>query len=110
MMIMMVGGSASLDVEVLHMGDHADAGPAFGFHLVEVLETGKVSRSVRSSSLRRLLADGVGSAHVVHAGHLQRFSALLGMREESQHGEQSNNNHTSHCRFIIINPANNNSL
>jgi hypothetical protein len=43
---MIIDESASLDVEVFHMGDHANAGPAFGFHLVEVFEAGDVSSSI----------------------------------------------------------------
>ena len=66
---------------MFHMGDHADAWPAFGFHLVEVFKAGEVSSSVRSSGLSGLLADWVSSSHVVDAGDLQGFGALLSTGE-----------------------------
>jgi len=71
------------------VGDEADAGPAFRFHLVEVFEAGEVSSSVRSSSFSSLLADGVGSTHVVDAGHLHGLGALLCVGENGQESEQS---------------------
>lgn len=38
--IMVYDQSAALDLQVLKVGDHADAGPAVGLHLVEVFHAG----------------------------------------------------------------------
>jgi hypothetical protein len=73
---------------VLHVCDHADAGPAFGFHLVEVFEAGEVCGGVGSSGFSGLLANGVGCTDVVDAGHLEGLRALLGVGEEGEQGKQ----------------------
>lgn len=100
-MIDKVWGSASLDVEMFHMGDHADAWPAFGFHLVEVFKAGKVSSGVWSSGFSGLLADWVSSSDIIDAGDLHGFGALLGTGEEGQEGQNSKDEHGSHCRLMI---------
>jgi hypothetical protein len=89
--VWMMDQSAALDVEVLEMGNQANARPAFGFHLVEVFEAGKVSSSIGSSSFGSLLADGVSSTNVIDTGNLHGLGALLGMCEESKHGKKCNN-------------------
>lgn len=66
------------------MGDEADAGPALGFHLVEVLEAGEIGSAIGSSGFGSLLADGVGGTDVIHAGHLHGLGAGLCVGE---HGE-----------------------
>lgn len=78
--------SASLDVEVFHVSDHADARPALRFHLVEVFHAGEVGSGIRSSSLSGLLADGVGDPEVIDAGDLHGLGALLGSSEAGQKG------------------------
>jgi len=44
--VQLMYGSASLDIDVFHVCDHADAGPALGFHLVEVFQAGQVGSCV----------------------------------------------------------------
>jgi hypothetical protein len=66
------------------MGNHANAGPAFGFHLVEVFQASDVSSGISSCGFSGLLADGVGSSDIVDASDLQGFSALLGTSEEGK--------------------------
>jgi len=78
------------------MSNHADARPAFRFHLVEVFETSKISSSVRSTSFSSLFADGVGNSDVINTGNLHGFSALLGSSEvskECKYGEHDNGFH-----------------
>lgn len=86
-------GSASLDVEVFHMCDHADAGPAFRFHFVEVFKAGEVSSGIGSSGLSGLLADGVGGANVIDAGHLHGLGALVSIGEKGQQGQKGDDEH-----------------
>lgn len=80
--------SASFDVQVLEMGNEADAWPAFGFHLVEVFQACKVSSSIGSSGFSSLLADWIGSSNIVHTGNLESLGALLGSSKASQEGKQ----------------------
>jgi len=84
--------SASFDLEVLHLGDHADAGPTFGLHFVEIFQTGEVSSGVWSSSFCSLFADGVGKSEVIDAGNLHGFGTLLGGSEASEEGNESEEN------------------
>ena len=63
---------------MLKGSEEADAWPALGFHLVEVLEAGKIGGGVSSSSFGSLLADGVGGSDVVDTGDLEGLGALLG--------------------------------
>jgi hypothetical protein len=84
--------SASLDVKVLSMGDQTNAGPAFGFHLVEVFKAGKIGGSIRTSGFSSLLADGVGGSNIIDTGNLHGFCALLRVSEEGEEGQKSNNN------------------
>ena len=70
---------------MLHVGDHADAGPALGLHLVEVFHAGHVSDGIGSSSLGRLLADRVSSSEVVDTCDLHGLGALLGAGEVGEH-------------------------
>lgn len=97
---MVKSGSASFDVEVVEVGDGADAGPAFRFHLVEVLHAGQVGGRIRSSGFRGLLAHREGGAHVVHAGDLEGLGALLGVGEEGEEGEEEGDEEGSHWRFM----------
>ena len=97
---LMIYGSAALDIEVVHVSDQANAGPAFRFHLVEVFETGEVSSSIRSTSFSSLLADGVGSTNVINTGHLLSLCALLGVSEDSQKSEQGKNEHGLHGDYL----------
>lgn len=83
------------------MCDHADAGPAFRLHLVEVFQAAEVSSGVGSSGFGGLLADWVGGSHVVDAGDLQGFGALLGGGEDGQQGEQAEDEQGSHWRLLI---------
>jgi hypothetical protein len=84
---------------VFSVGNEADAGPAFGFHLVEVLEAGEVSGGIGSSGFGGLLADGVGDPYVVDASDLHGLSALLGSGEEGQDGENGKHDSTLHGDF-----------
>lgn len=65
-------------MEVFKGGEEADAGPAFRFHFVEVLEAGEVSRGIGSSGFSSFLADWVGGSDVVDTGDLEGLGALLG--------------------------------
>ena len=81
------------------MSEPADAGPAFGLHLVEVFKAGKVSSGIGSSGLSGLLADGVGSSEVINASDLHGLGALVGScgsGEDSEECEEGNNNDGSH--------------
>jgi len=69
------------------MGEEADARPAFGLHLVEVLQALQVSSSVRSSGFSSLLANGVGKSEIIDAGDLEGFGALLRVGEAGEAGQ-----------------------
>jgi len=92
----MMDHSAPLDLEVLEVGNQANTGPAFGFHLVEILETAKISSSIRTSCFSSLLADRVSSTNIVDTGNLLGLSALLGMCKQTKQGEEYNNQSRSH--------------
>lgn len=77
--------SASLDLDMFHVSDHADAGPALGLHLVEVFHTGHVSDSIGSSGIGGLLAHGVCGSEIIDACNLHSFGALLGAGEVGEH-------------------------
>ena len=70
---------ALFDGQLELVSEPADAGPALGLHLVEVLQAGQVSCGIGSSSFGSFLADGVSSSEIVHAGDLHRFGALVGL-------------------------------
>lgn len=93
--------SAALDGEVGFLGEQADAGPAFGLHLVEVFQAGQVGESVGSSSFGSLLADGVGSSEVIDALDLHGFGALVVSSDQAEEGEEGDED-SLHCRLIII--------
>jgi len=77
---------------VLRLGNHADAGPAFRFHFIEVFQTGEVSSSIGSSGFSSLFADGVGKSEVINTGDLHGFGALLSSSETGEEGNECNNN------------------
>lgn len=75
------------------MSNHADARPAFGFHLVEVFEASEIGSGIGSSGFSSFFANGVGGANVINTGDLKGLGALLGMSEEGQKGEKNNHKH-----------------
>jgi len=77
---------------VLQLGNHADAGPAFGLHFIEVFQAGEVGSSIGSSSFSSLFADGVGKSEIVNACDLHGFSALLGSSEAGEECNECKNN------------------
>ena len=81
---------------MLEMCEKANAWPAFGFHLIEVFQTGEVSRGVTSSSLSSLFTDWIRTSEVVDTSDLHRFSALLGAGEDGEQGQYSNDQQVSH--------------
>ena len=88
----MLRESASLDGNVFHFGDHADARPAFGLHFVEISHTGEISHGICSSRLSSLLTDRIGAFEVINAGNLHGYSTFLGGGEVNEKGNECNEN------------------
>ena len=95
-MMSVVDGSAALNVDVFHVGNHANAGPALRFHLVEVFHAGQVSSSVSSCGLSSFLAHRVGCAEVIDTGDLRCLSALLGSSEHCEESQNCNHQNSLH--------------
>ena len=94
---------AALDGEVEVLGEHADAGPALGLHLVDVFHAGQGGNHVGSSSLGSLLANGVGSSEVVNAGDLQFLSASARVVPAAQgHYHQQGEEQEFHVDYLFI--------
>jgi len=81
---------------MFHMGNHANARPAFWFHFVEVFEASKIGSSIRSTGFSSLFAYGVGSSNVISTGNLHGLSALLGSSEVSEEGEYGEYDNSFH--------------
>lgn len=73
----MVKISTSLNFDFIKFGNHADARPAVGFHLVVVFHAGEVGDHVGSSGLGGLLTNRVGGSDIIDTGDLLGFWALF---------------------------------
>lgn len=98
--------SAALDLHVLEVGNHADAWPAVGFHLVEVFHAGEVSSHVGSSGFGGLLAGGIGSSHIVHTHDLLGLGAVVGGGDGGNGSENTDQESFHFCCFVIIMTSN----
>lgn len=92
--------SASLDLDMINVGDQTDAGPALGLHLVEVFHAGHVSHCIGPSSISGLFAGGVGASEIVDAGDLHGLSALLGTGKVSKHCQDGESEDGFHLNNI----------